>query len=119
MNKSLRVVKVIWLCLAVTLTAGAQDLTTSPDTRKTRKFFVYWGWNRDAYTDSDIRFHGNSYDFKLSKVVAHDRQTPLGLDPYLAPGSVTIPQTNCRIGYFLNDHWSISIGLDHMKYVMD
>ncbi len=55
----------------------------------------------------------------MDKVVAHDRQTPLGLDPYLAPGRVTIPQTNFRIGYFLTDHWSLSMGLDHMKYVMD
>jgi len=31
---------------------------------------------------------------------------------------MTIPQTNLRIGYFINDHYNISIGLDHMKYVV-
>ncbi len=31
---------------------------------------------------------------------------------------MTIPQTNIRIGYFISDHYNISIGLDHMKYVM-
>ncbi len=91
-----------------------------PETGKHRaKFFAYWGWNRGGFTNSDIHFHGNDYNFTLYQVVAHDRQTDLGIDPYLSPGSVTIPQTNARIGYFLNDHWSLSLGLDHMKYVMD
>jgi hypothetical protein len=31
---------------------------------------------------------------------------------------MTIPQTNFRIGYFINDHYSIALGVDHMKYVM-
>jgi hypothetical protein len=31
---------------------------------------------------------------------------------------MTIPQTNFRMGYFITDHYNISIGVDHMKYVM-
>ena len=31
---------------------------------------------------------------------------------------MTIPQTNLRIGYFITDNYNISIGFDHMKYVM-
>ena len=31
---------------------------------------------------------------------------------------MTIPQTNFRMGYFFNDHYNISVGVDHMKYVM-
>ena len=31
---------------------------------------------------------------------------------------MTIPQTNFRLGYFITDHYNISLGLDHMKYVM-
>jgi hypothetical protein len=99
--------------------AMAQDAAAPGTGQRSGKFYVYWGWNRSGYTNSDIRFHGTNYDFTLSKVVAHDRQTPLGLDPYVTFDRITIPQTNCRIGYYLNDHWSISIGLDHMKYVMD
>ena len=30
----------------------------------------------------------------------------------------SIPQTNLRIGYFISDHYNISFGIDHMKYVM-
>ena len=32
---------------------------------------------------------------------------------------MTIPQTNLKIGYFLTDTYTISFGLDHMKYVMN
>ena len=83
------------------------------------QFYVYWGWNRGWFSRSDIHFHGSNYDFRLAKVVAHDTQDPVAVDPYLNPGSITVPQTNVRIGYFLSDHWSLSLGLDHMKYVMD
>jgi len=115
-------VRILILLLAVVVPAChtlAQDSVKAKSKVRVHKFYAFWGWNRAWYTNSDIRFHGTNYDFTLAKVVAHDRQTELGLDPYLAIGSITIPQTNCRIGYYLNDHWSVSIGLDHMKYVMD
>lgn len=32
---------------------------------------------------------------------------------------MTIPQTNFRLRYFINDHYTISIGLDYMKYEMN
>lgn len=91
--------------------------TSSPKTYK-NQFYIYWGWNRGFYSNSDIHFHGNSYDFTLANVAAKDNQNPVGIDPYLAPLRLTIPQTNVRIGYFITDHWSLSLGLDHMKYVM-
>jgi hypothetical protein len=31
---------------------------------------------------------------------------------------MTIPQTNFRMGYFISDHYSLAIGVDHMKYVL-
>ncbi len=37
---------------------------------------------------------------------------------YINPMEMTIPQTNFKLGYFINDHYNISIGVDHMKYVM-
>ncbi|SDR82111.1 hypothetical protein SAMN05216503_1045 [Polaribacter sp. KT25b] len=83
------------------------------------KFFVYWGWNRANYSNSDIHFTGNNYDFTLHDVTAHDRQTPFSFNDYLNPGRITIPQNNYRIGYFLKENYTISIGVDHMKYVMD
>ena len=81
-------------------------------------FFVYWGWNRAAYSTSDIRFHGDNYDFKLQNVIAKDRQSPFSAKLYFTPNTITIPQYNFRIGYFLADNYQISFGADHMKYVM-
>ncbi|MCG8828568.1 hypothetical protein G1J88_09220 [Tenacibaculum dicentrarchi] len=82
------------------------------------KFFAYWGWNWASYTDSDIHFKGDNYDFTLSDVKAQDRQTKFSFNKYFNPGNVTIPQTNYRIGYFFKENYTVSIGVDHMKYVM-
>lgn len=81
-------------------------------------FFVYWGWNRDAFNTSDIHFKGADYDFTLSNVVAKDRQSPFSVRTYFSPSKLTIPQYNFRFGYFFNKNYNISIGADHMKYVM-
>ena len=81
------------------------------------KFYVYWGGNRENFSKSDIRFKGADYDFTLYDVEAHDKPKGWHLD-YVNPARMTIPQTNLRIGYFINDHYNISIGVDHMKYVM-
>lgn len=85
---------------------------------KKGNFFLYWGWNRAAYTTSDIHFTGDNYDFELSDVVAKDRQSAFDAKLYFNPSTITIPQYNFRIGYFFHDKYNISIGADHMKYVM-
>ena len=81
------------------------------------KFYIYWGGNRETFSKSDIRFKGADYDFTIHDVTAHDKPKGWHLD-YINPARMTIPQTNLRIGYFINDHYNISIGVDHMKYVM-
>ncbi|MDR2238715.1 MAG: hypothetical protein LBE92_21590 [Chryseobacterium sp.] len=80
---------------------------------------VFWGWNFSTYSNSDIRFKGNGYDFQLSNVVANDRPTAFSFNKYFNPGNVTIPQVNYRITYFPSDNFGITLGMDHMKYVMD
>lgn len=81
------------------------------------KFYIFWGGNRESYTKSDIHFTGQDYDFTIYDVEAHDKPKGYHID-YINPGRITIPQTNFRMGYFITDHYNISIGLDHMKYVM-
>ncbi|HBD27456.1 hypothetical protein [Flavobacterium sp.] len=81
------------------------------------KFYIFWGGNRESYSKSDIRFKGADYDFTLHNVAAHDKPKGFHID-YFNPARMTIPQTNLRIGYFISDHYNISIGFDHMKYVM-
>lgn len=81
-------------------------------------WFVHWGYNFSWYDTSDISFKGPGYNFTLKDVVAHDRPSKLSLD-YINPLQITIPQFNFRFGYFFKDNYSISLGWDHMKYVMD
>lgn len=81
------------------------------------KLFVYWGGNRGYFTKSDITFQGENYKFKIDEVTAHDKPKGWHID-YINPARMTIPQTNFRIGYFVSDKYNISIGVDHMKYVM-
>ena len=81
------------------------------------KFFVSWGGNRDSYSKSDVTFRGKDYNFTLDNIQAHDKPKGWHVD-YINPSRMTIPQTNFRLGYFINDHYSVAIGVDHMKYVM-
>ncbi|CAM3974776.1 hypothetical protein FLCU109888_11950 [Flavobacterium cucumis] len=99
----------------------SQETVENPEkyTSKNKgKFFIFWGGNRESYSKSDIRFKGADYDFTLYDVTAHDKPKGWHID-YFNPARMTIPQTNLRIGYFISDHYNISIGVDHMKYVMD
>jgi len=102
------------LCLA-----SWQAVSTDEVGARTKgTIYTYWGWNRGFYSDSDIHFKGDGYDFTLKDVKAFDRPTKFGIDPYLNPGDITLPQTNFKIGYFIDDNLSLSFGVDHMKYVM-
>lgn len=82
------------------------------------KFFVYWGWNWASYTDSNIRFKGDNYDFTLQNVKAYDTPSKFTFKKYFGITNITKPQTNARIGYFFKENYTISIGVDHMKYVV-
>lgn len=105
------------MLLVSNISVKAQSTTSNKFTNK-GKFFAYWGWNFSGYSNSDIHFKGNSYDFTLKNVKATDRQTKFSFKDYFNPSRITIPQTNFRIGYFFKENYTISIGVDHMKYVM-
>ncbi len=96
----------------------AQELAVQQKftTHNKGKMFVSFGGNRGYFTKSDINFKGNNFNFTVSDAVAHDVPKGWHID-YINPARMTIPQTNLRIGYFINDHYSVSIGVDHMKYV--
>ena len=83
------------------------------------QMLIFWGWNRAAYSNSDIHFKGNGYDFTLKNVVAHDRPTDFSYHNYFQLDRLTIPQTNQRFAYFIKDNVAFVLGIDHMKYVMD
>ena len=106
-------ISIVLLLFIMTLSSYGQEIENKG------KFFFYWGWNRGYYSDSDISFKGQDYAFTLKNVKASDRPTKLTINNYLNPGNITIPQTNYRIGYFLKENYTISLGVDHMKYVVN
>lgn len=79
--------------------------------------FVYWGYNRAAFTTSDINFQGPGYGFTLYDVVARDRPST-GFRSYVDLVNLTTPQFNIRTGVFVTPRLAISLGYDHMKYVL-
>lgn len=110
--------RVILICIFCFGLLGSYAQLVQENPYRKGMWFAYWGYNRSSYTLSDIHFTGDNYDFTLSKVFAHDRQSPFEVKVYLNPLKFTIPQYNFRVGYFFHDKWQISIGADHMKYVM-
>jgi hypothetical protein len=100
--------------------AFSQETVENPEkytSNNKGKFYIFWGGNRESYSRSDIRFKGEDYDFTIYDVAAHDKPKGWHCD-YINPARMTIPQTNFRLGYFISNHYNISIGVDHMKYVM-
>ena len=107
---------ILFLLLLTTVRSIAQAPPSSPGYKG--RAFVYWGWNRAWYTNSDLHLKGDGYDFTVKDIVAQDRPTDYDTKLYFNPSSAPIPQYNFRMGYFLKENYSISFGLDHMKYVM-
>jgi len=110
--------KILLLAIVLTSFASIGQEEAVPAKTNQGKIFIYWGWNRANYTDSDIHFEGNGYDFTLDKVSAKDRPTRFALDPYFHPIRITIPQTMFKAGFFFKEKYNVSFGVDHMKYVM-
>src|SRR5690554_7026807 len=94
--------------------------TFAQDLNQTDKggFYFYWGYNRSAYTKSDLRLVGRGYDFTMKDMTASDNPEKLSAS-YLDIKKLTIPQFNLRLGYFFKDKWALTLGYDHMKYLMD
>lgn len=108
----------IYLPLLLILSSTVAHAQWFPETHRKGSIFGGWGWNRAAYSKSDIHFKGDDYNFTLFDVQAKDRQTHFKPETYFGLKTLTIPQTNMKLGYFLNDHVAITAGFDHMKYVM-
>ncbi len=102
--------------ILVAISSSAQDKATPPSKITKGKYYFYWGWNRGSYTNSDIHFKGTNYNFTLNNVVASDKQSKFNLNTYLNPIYATIPQFDARFGYNISEHYSVSLGDDHMKY---
>ncbi|WP_066224757.1 hypothetical protein [Formosa haliotis] len=116
---TIKTIKLLIGCILLPLlNVNAQSLDTLKYTNSNKgKFFFSWGGNRDFYTNSDITFTGDHYNFTLYNVEAHDKPKGWHVD-YINPLNMTVPQTNFRMGYFITNKYAITLSLDHMKYVM-
>lgn len=110
----------IGLLFSISLIQGQQmnDVDQKNKRINKGKFFAHWGWNWASYSDSDIRFKGENHDFVLSDVKARDTPSKFSFKKYFGITNITKPQTNFRIGYFFKENYTVSIGVDHMKYVV-
>jgi hypothetical protein len=79
------------------------------------KWFLLWGYNRADYKNSEVTLSGAGYSYTLHDVQGNDRPSPYNVS-YLVP-HMTIPQTNTRIGKYLDENHRITFGVDHMKYI--
>ncbi|MFK8055553.1 MAG: hypothetical protein AB8F78_05480 [Saprospiraceae bacterium] len=117
-----RVLLITALSLVFCLDSSAQTSTNvvipKAKADKTGSFYASWGWNEDRYTKSDIQFIGDNYDFTLSDVKGTQRQEKFTVNRFLNPATVSIPQFNFRLGYYLSNDFDIFGGVDHMKYVV-
>lgn len=113
--------KIITLSILFLLTASAHAQTKRNKPKNTDQkgaLYFYWGYNRSAYTKTNLHFTGPGYDFTFEGAKARDRQEKQFIT-YVNPATLTIPQFNMRLGYNFWKHYSISLGWDHMKYIMN
>ena len=82
-----------------------------------RMFYFFWGYNRSVYTKSNIKFTGPGYDFTVFDASAQDKPER-DIRTYINPATISVPQFNTRLGYYYKEKYDISIGYDHMKYVL-
>lgn len=109
---------IILLIVFIPLVSNAQSHGKKKISYAKGTLFGYWGYNRSFYTKSNLNFRGPGYNYTLGGAVAHDN--PETFDPavYFNLNKLTIPQFNLRVGYYFKDHWAISFGYDHMKYIL-
>lgn len=85
------------------------------------EWYVSWGYNRSAYSTSDVQMWGTGptgepFDVTLNDAQANDMPEQFQAKVYFHPGLFTIPQFNARIGKRIGPKWWFSAGWDHMKY---
>ncbi len=102
----------LFFALLLTLNVSAQDGVSGK--KRSREAYVYWGYHRNFYAPSDIRFKSDRYDFTLHDVKANDM--PAEWRQYFNLNSFSVPQFNFRAGMEWKNNWFFSLGYDHHKY---
>ena len=66
-------ITIILLCFSIGFSQDNKPTSGKYTAHNKGKMYIYWGGNRDSYTNSDIHFKGANYDFTLHDVAAVDR----------------------------------------------
>ncbi len=82
------------------------------DAHKKGNMFVLWGWNNTHYEDTDVHFKGDDYNFTLKNINATDKQSSINADYFLNPSKIGKSQSTFKVGYFSEDDYAISFGVD-------
>ncbi|RYD58413.1 MAG: hypothetical protein EOP56_05730 [Sphingobacteriales bacterium] len=83
-------------------------------------FYFQWGYNKDWYSISSIRFIDKGrHDFLVYDVTAKDRPDYSSI--FKNPLHITIPQNSVRLGMYINKAKTraIELNFDHAKYVVN
>lgn len=71
--------------------------------------FAQLGYNRSAYSNSNVELSGNKYDVVLSNTSIQDNLEGKSMGSFLSSSS---PQISLKLGYFIKPKWAITIGFD-------
>ena len=108
------------LIILMPIVASGQHGKRKPKVSVARgTLFGYYGYNRSWYSKSTIGFVGPGYEFDLKGSRATDAPIPFDPAIHLNPLKTTLAQYNVRLGYYIRNHYAISLGYDKMKYVVD
>jgi len=108
------------LALATILLVAASSYCqkASEKSKRFKGMYFQWGYNKEWYTKSNLRFSlSNGDKFTVHKVKAHDSPD---LDAIInVPTQISIPQYSYRIGFYLNKTKTkaIELNFDHIKYI--
>ncbi len=111
-------------CICLTQIAVAQTTNIQPKTKKKGTLYFSWGYNREWYSKSDIRFKNtisDNYDFVMYDAGAHDKPGfNHGMKEFVHT-DLTVPQYNFHVGYLFNDKHNLGVELswDHLKYIVN
>lgn len=105
--------------MLVSISAFAQQVPQITKTPTRGSLYLTWGYHRDAYTKSTVRFKDSQtddYDFKFYHAKAKDQ--PDMYNFFKTP--LTVPQYVINIGYIMKDRngWGFEFSWDHLKYVV-
>jgi hypothetical protein len=71
--------------------------------------FAQIGYNRSAYTSSDVELNGNNYTLLLRETAIKDNTEAEGMGKFFSSSS---PQISIKLGYFIKKKWALALSFD-------